>query len=241
MRTQVSKTITAGSRTLNVKPLPELNRPSNFTGAVGDFTLNVSLNKTSLDALESLVAKVEVSGKGNLKLFDLPQLTVPSALEVYEPEHKEQVTTYLSGMKGKISDSYTIIPQFQGKYPLPKVSFSYFDPLSESYKTISSDDLLITVLKGPINGDSETNNSKQQVNKILKETSSFKYIKLETQLSEIESKDWFNSMRFWILFLLPILLLPIVLYFKKFLDARNADVLGSKARGANRLAKKIFI
>lgn len=238
MRTQVSKTITAGSRTLKVKPLPEVNRPANFTGAVGDFTLDVSLNKTTLDALESLVAKVEVSGKGNLKLFDLPQLTVPSALEVYEPEHKEQVTTYLSGMKGKISDSYTIIPQFQGKYPLPKVSFSFFDPVSESYKTLSSDDLLITVLKEPINGDSEPKNSKQQVNKILKETSSFKYIKLETQLSEIESKDWFNSLRFWLLFLLPILLLPIVLYFKKFLDARNADVLGSKARGANRLAKK---
>ena len=118
------------------------------------------------------------------------------------------------------------------------MSFSFFDPASESYKTISSDDMLITVLKGPINGDSEPNNSKQQVNKILKESSSFKYIKLETQLSEIKSKDWFNSMRFWLLFMLPILLLPIVLYFKKFLDARNADVLGSKARGANRLAKK---
>lgn len=236
MMTQVSKTIAAGKRVLKVKPLPE-NRPSDFTGAVGVFDLNVSLSKSELDASESLVAKVEVSGKGNLKLFDLPKLSLPSALEVYEPEHKEAVTTYLSGMIGKVSDSYTIIPQFQGKYPLPKVSFSYFDPKSASYKTLYSNDLIINVLKGPVNS-SGGDNTNIKKNTITPESSSFKYIKLDTSFNEINKKDWFSSLHFWIVFIIPFILLPLILMVKKYFDVRNADILGSKARGANRLAKK---
>lgn len=236
MMTQVSKTIAAGKRVLKVKPLPE-NRPSDFTGAVGVFDLNVSLSKSELDASESLVAKVEVSGKGNLKLFDLPKLSLPSALEVYEPEHKEAVTTYLSGMTGKVSDSYTIIPQFQGKYPLPKVSFSYFDPKSASYKTLYSNDLIINVLKGPVNS-SGGDNTNIKKNTITPESSSFKYIKLDTSFNEINKKDWFSSLHFWIVFIIPFILLPLILMVKKYFDVRNADILGSKARGANRLAKK---
>lgn len=236
MMTQVSKTIAAGKRVLKVKPLPE-NRPSDFTGAVGVFDLNVSLSKSELDASESLVAKVEVSGKGNLKLFDLPKLSLPSALEVYEPEHKEAVTTYLSGMTGKVSDSYTIIPQFQGKYPLPKVSFSYFDPKSASYKTLYSNDLIINVLKGPVNS-SGGDNTNIKKNTITPESSSFKYIKLDTSFNEINKKDWFSSLHFWIVFIIPFILLPLILMVKKYFDGRNADILGSKARGANRLAKK---
>lgn len=236
MMTQVSKTIAAGKRVLKVKPLPE-NRPSDFTGAVGVFDLNVSLSKSELDASESLVAKVEVSGKGNLKLFDLPKLSLPSALEVYEPEHKEAVTTYLSGMTGKVSDSYTIIPQFQGKYPLPKVSFSYFDPKSASYKTLYSNDLIINVLKGPVNS-SGGDNTNIKKNTITPESSSFKYIKLDTSFNEINKEDWFSSLHFWIVFIIPFILLPLILMVKKYFDGRNADILGSKARGANRLAKK---
>lgn len=236
MMTQVSKTIAAGKRVLKVKPLPE-NRPSDFTGAVGAFDLTVSLSKSELDASESLVAKVEVSGKGNLKLFDLPKLSLPSALEVYEPEHKEAVTTYLSGMTGKVSDSYTIIPQFQGKYPLPKVSFSYFDPKSASYKTLYSNDLIINVLKGPVNS-SGGDNTNIKKNTITPESSSFKYIKLDTSFNNINKEDWFNSLHFWIVFTIPFLLLPLILMVKKYFDSRNADILGSKARGANKLAKK---
>ena len=82
LMTQAHKTISAGSRSINVKGLPEQGKPANFTGAVGDFDFKVPTTKKELNASESLQANVVVSGKGNLKLFELPKLSLPSSLEV---------------------------------------------------------------------------------------------------------------------------------------------------------------
>jgi len=59
------KIITAGKRTLEVRPLPQAGRPADFDGAVGDFDLNVKFNKTSLKSSESFQATVKVAGRGN--------------------------------------------------------------------------------------------------------------------------------------------------------------------------------
>ncbi|MEX0363109.1 MAG: BatD family protein, partial [Allomuricauda sp.] len=108
--TQTTKTVSAGRRTLSVKALPEAGKPANFGGAVGDFDFKVTTSKQKLNASESLQAKVEVSGKGNLKLFQLPEPELPSALEVYEPEFDEKVRTISTGMEGRVANNYTIVP-----------------------------------------------------------------------------------------------------------------------------------
>ena len=151
---QVPKVITAGKRIIKVKPLPEKNKPIGFTGAVGSFDLSYSLNKKVLKASESFQATLKVSGRGNLKLFGLPKITVPATLEVYEPEHTESIKTNLLGMQGSIQDTYTIVPEFQGNYPIPGVSFSYFDPNKQSYVTLSSKEYMVNVNEGPLAGKS---------------------------------------------------------------------------------------
>ena len=100
----IQKSLSTGMQTINVKPLPENGKPAGFTGAVGKFDFVVKPSKTSLKAGESLDLEVSVSGKGNLKLFTLPKPVVPSALEMYEPAHTENVQTPVTGMTGKISD-----------------------------------------------------------------------------------------------------------------------------------------
>ncbi|MDX1545221.1 MAG: BatD family protein, partial [Christiangramia sp.] len=88
----VNKTVAADNKKINVKALPE-GKPANFTGAVGKFDFHVTTSKNELNAGESLEAKVEVRGNGNLKLFDLPALTAPASLEMYDPERRENVNT----------------------------------------------------------------------------------------------------------------------------------------------------
>ncbi len=109
----VSFTVTSGKRIINVKPLPIYNKPIDFNGAVGVFNFNVSSSKTTLKANESASLLVEVSGKGNLKLIELPTIISPPGLEVYEPEHNEKINTSLSGLKGKVYDQYALVPQFK--------------------------------------------------------------------------------------------------------------------------------
>lgn len=239
LTTKVSKVVTAGSRTIDVKPLPEQGKPSDFKGAVGDFSFKVSTTKTQLNATESLQAKIEVTGKGNLKLFELPKLTVPSSLEVYEPEHQENVRTNLNGMQGSISDTYTIVPQYKGKYPVPNISFSYFDLDTESYKRITSDDILIDVLEGPTaainNTENTTANTKQPINP---NTNTFAFIKTSSNWFSINSEPFFTSTGFWSLLLLPFLAIPLAIVVRRNKDKRDADVKGNRIRKADRLARK---
>ena len=238
--TKIPKIVTAGSRTIDVKPLPEQGKPSDFKGAVGDFSFKVLTTKSQLNATESLQAKIQVSGKGNLKLFEIPKLTVPSSLEVYEPEHKENVRTNLNGMQGNISDTYTVVPQYKGKYPVPSISFSYFDLKTERYKRITSDEIVIDVLQGPTaainNNDNATaSNTKQAVRP---NTNAFAFIKTSSNWTSITSQSFFKSTGFWSLLLFPFLAIPLAIVIRKKKDERDSDIQGNRIRKADRLAKK---
>lgn len=237
---QAHRTVSAGKRTINVKALPEQGKPADFTGAVGDFNFKVSTTKSALNATESLQAKVEVSGSGNLKLFQLPKLNLPSSLEVYEPEHAENVRTNLNGMQGEISDTYTIVPQFKGKYPIPNIAFSYFDLKTESYKSINSNEIIIDVLQGPTsqasNQDITAAGSDKQ--RVVLNSNQFAFIKTDTDLVSTKPSHFFKSAGFWAALLMPFLAIPLVIVFKKKKEKRDADVFGNKIRKADKLAKK---
>ncbi|MER3375663.1 MAG: BatD family protein [Allomuricauda sp.] len=237
--TQTSKTVSAGRRTLNVKALPETGKPANFGGAVGDFEFSVTASKNQLNASESLQAVVEVSGKGNLKLFQLPEPELPSSLEVYEPEYEENIQTYTSGMEGKVSNNYTIVPSFRGKYPIPSISFSYFNPNTERYVTLNSEEINIEVLEGPMSTSSNNaigTPSNQQV--VVPTGKQFHFIKLTPNLSPIGIDYFFGSNTFYLLMFLPLLLIPIAIFSFKKREAIARDVEGNKVKKANKLAKK---
>lgn len=238
---RVNRTVTSGSRTIKVKALPEEGKPIDFTGAVGSFDLDVSASKTELDATESLQLKVNVKGNGNLKLFKLPKLSLPSSLEVYEPEHGEKVRTNLSGMSGSISDSYTIVPQYKGKYPIPSISFSYFDLKTKTYKRLASEEIVINVLNGPASAASATEgngnvpNNKQAV---VLNSDQFSFIKTKSAFQSMRPAYFFKTNLFWSLLLLPFLAIPIAIFIRNKKAIRDADVHGNRIRKADRLAKK---
>ncbi|TDE03907.1 BatD family protein [Flavobacterium sandaracinum] len=232
--TETSKRVSAGGKTINVKPLPEAGKPENFNGAVGNFDFKVTPSKTNLKHGESLDLVVSVTGKGNLKLFTLPKPVVPNALEMYDAVHSEDISTPLSGMAGKSSDSYTIIPQYRGNYPVKPMQFSYFDLSSRTYKTIKSPEVMINVLDGPTPADSTTTDGNK--NKIVVEE--FKTIKSKTNLVIIDKEGFFGSNFFIGLLLLPFLLVPIIVLFKKKKEAMDGDVSGNRIRMNNKLAKK---
>lgn len=238
--TRDHKRVSAGSRIINVKSLPENGKPENFNGAVGRFNFKVTPSRTTVKYGESLDLDISVSGTGNLKLFNLPKPVVPSALEMYDPVKSENVNTPLSGMAGKISDRYTIIPQFQGNYTIKPLQFSYFDLTSGSYKTITSEEINIQVTDGPTSATSAlTESENTMVNKqIVEAESQFRFINLKTKLVSTNKEDFFGSTIFYGLLALPFLLIPLVILFKKKKEAIDADVEGNRIKRSNKLAKK---
>ncbi|MDX8552086.1 BatD family protein [Tenacibaculum sp. 1B UA] len=234
---QVRKEFSSAKKVVNARALPLQNKPEGFTGAVGQFSFDVSLSKNTLKANESSQIKVSVNGKGNLKLFELPKIETPKELEVYQPERKENVRITGTGLSGSVTDSYTVVPEFKGKYRIPKTSFSYFNPKEKVYQTITTDDLYVDVLEGkeiPTNSDANTV-AKQDV-KVT--GNDFRYIQTSTNLHPIKTDDFFKSTLFYVLLLLPILAIPVGIFIQKKKEERDSDILGNKLRKADKLAKK---
>lgn len=233
-------TFTSGSRAINVKELPLEGKPADFGGAVGNFDFSFKTSKTSLNAAESLQATVEVSGAGNLKLFQLPKPVLPSSLDVYEPEFEEKVGTTTSGMEGSVKNSYTIVPSYKGKYPIPSVSFSFFNPKTEKYTSISSDEIIINVIEGPTSGNTSTNRNNTLSNRqeVVATGNQFQFIKLKTNLKPIGNNYFLGSKAYYLWLLLPLLLIPIAIIFGKKREAILGDVAGNRIKKANKLARK---
>ena len=196
---QTSQLISTGMRRINVKNLPNLGKPDSFTGAVGEFEFDVILNKNSLRATESFQAELKVKGSGNLKLFDLPNILVPNSMELFEPEREELINTNLSGMSGSISKLFTVIPRFQGNFPIEEVEFSYFNPETEKYKILKSPRLTIDVFDGPALSNSITNDNLN----IITADDSFRFIKIKGNLEEIKNDIFFESKLFYALVASP--------------------------------------
>jgi len=238
--TQVPKTVNAGKREINVLNLPK-NAPENFNGAVGDFKIELSTTKNELNASESLQAILKVSGSGNIKLFSIPSLITPNSIEKYDPEYNENVKTNIKGMFGNISDTYTLVPQFKGKYPISPVEFVFFDPNIKKYKSIFSNEIIIDVLEGPSSYSSD--NSKQvlsnsSINNISLMKSQFKFIKTKPNLISSKPYNFIYSTLFYLLIIIPIIMIVLVVVFFKSKKSSDSDIKGYKSRRANKLAKK---
>ncbi len=233
-----TKQVSAGSRVINVKPLPEAGRPANFNGAVGKFSFEVKPSKTTLKNGESFDLTVSVSGTGNLKLFDLPKPVLASSLEVYDPVHSENVRTPLSGMTGKISDVYTIVPTYAGNYTIYPLEFSYFDLQTGTYKTLASPEIPIRVTDGPMPATVASNQTPGGAAQPHTTDAKFHFIKLKTMLKSMNRKDFYGSGLFYSLIVLPFLFIPVLVYGRSRKRALEKDIVGNRKRNQDRLARK---
>ncbi|MGB2128361.1 MAG: BatD family protein [Flavicella sp.] len=237
----IRKSFKTFKQTIQVKPLPEQGKPADFNGAVGDFSLAVTTSKPFLKANESTQLKVKIKGKGNLKLFEIPSLSTPKELEVYAPEHQEKLRTAISGIRGlqgEVFDQYTVVPEFKGKYKIPRVSFSYFNPKEKKYHTLVSDPIYVNVTEGKELLRSTTGSNTLPTQQLVKANESFRYISNHTVFESTSKKDFFKSPLFYGLLLLPLLSIPLGVFVGKKQKQRANDLIGSRTRKADKLARK---
>jgi hypothetical protein len=233
--TQTSKKVASRKRIIKVKNFPEKGKPESFNGAVGNFDISLNSSKSQLKATESFQLEFKVNGNGNLKLFSLPEIIVPSSLEKYAPEFNEKINTSLSGMNGEISNVYTIVPQYQGKYPIPPVEFSFFNPKTEQYVTLYSNESIVDVLDGPTRLSESNVQASNPVNNSITSSDQFNFIKLNSNFTQIDAKNIIDSKKIlFTLFLIPVIILILaIIYFnlrnkkvsENILKSRDADLL----------------
>jgi hypothetical protein len=144
---EVDENITLDTKpvTITVKPLPEENKPLGFNGAVGNFSVEASLNHKSIAADDEATLHVVVKGKGNLPVVAAPVVDWPDGIRAFDPTAKEDVNKTVAPMTGSKSFDYVFTPHAAGHYTIPAVNFPYFDPATQSYKTAGTQPLDIQV------------------------------------------------------------------------------------------------
>lgn len=233
----VRKTLRSNQLNINVKPLPSANRPSEFTGAVGNFSISSSIDREQLKANEALTLKFTITGKGNIKLVEKPNLVFPSDFEVYDPRITDNITASQAGVSGSRTFEYLVIPRNPGDFTIKSSRFAFFDIESGTYKTLNSPDFRIKVEKGTGN---EANMFAGSSNK-----EDFKYIGTDIRFIKTSPlklrpvNSYFLSHPLFPLWLAipPVLLAAFMLIWRNELSKRNNLAL-MRNRKATRVARK---
>ena len=233
----ITKSFASAKKFIRSKELPIEGKPESFNGAVGDFNFIVSSSKNILKSNETATVSVKVTGNGNLKLFELPEIKTPSELEVFTPEQKEKINVTSRGIRGSVTKNYTIVPQFKGKYKIPSTEFSYFDLKEKKYVRLTSEDIFVDVLEGKelVTDSDMASNAKKD---IVVTGANFRYIQTSSAFSLANESGFYTSKFYYLILILPLLFIPIGIVIAKRNEARSNDVLGNKLRKADRLAKK---
>jgi hypothetical protein len=223
--------------TINVKQLPDAGRPEGFEGAVGQFSIAASVDKSSLKANEALNYTLKISGSGNLKLLKAPTVNFPSDLEKYDPKINDRITESLSGVSGTREYTYLLIPRHEGNYAIEPLKFSYFNPASERYVTLNASPFNLTVAKGApgSNVTAYASGNQQDIKMLAKD---IVYIKTKTSGLRKQGSNFYGSAAYYILLCLGPLLFAGALMYRKRYRENNRDQVKVKGRNANKIAAK---
>lgn len=131
--------------TINVKPIAARNKPENFNGAIGRFTIEATLEKSALGKNEEGFLVVTIKGKGNFTQLSAPSLVWPKGIEGFEPSVKDFLDKTSVPLSGERSFRYAFASGQPGAYELPAVAYEYYDTDSNRYKTISTKPIKVAV------------------------------------------------------------------------------------------------
>lgn len=145
---QQAVTVTCTPLNINVKPLPEVNKPADFKGGVGNFKISAAVEKNNITTDDAGSLKITIAGAGNIQMINAPNVAWPPGLEAYESKALEQVDKFSVPMKGEKVFTYPFSVEKAGDYTIPAIDLSYFDISTQSYKTISTQPISLHVEKG---------------------------------------------------------------------------------------------
>ncbi|MCA9407688.1 MAG: protein BatD [Candidatus Omnitrophica bacterium] len=123
--------------TLMVKDLPKEGQPSGFSGAVGEYTFNMTVSPTKVKVGDPITVRMTVEGKGNLKAVNFPKIPNQDDFKLYDPIIKEE--------ENKKILEQVIIPKTDQVKEVGRIEFSFFHDKLEQYRSIAQGPFSIEV------------------------------------------------------------------------------------------------
>ena len=232
----IRKLVRSKPLTINVLPLPTAGKPADFSGLVGNFSISSFVDKTSVKTNDAITFKIEIAGTGNIKMIPEPKLQLPTDFEQYPPKISQKINRNNQGLAGSKVFEYVLVPRHPGEQIIKPVSFSYFDVSTNSYRTISTREIKVHVEKSTNDLVAYTGTkNKEDIQYLGKD---IRYIQLNTiELKKI-TKPIYQRFYFYLLLLLPLVIVFSSFQYRKYLDKMSGNVAYARSRKANRMAQK---
>ena len=220
--------VTSNKATIHILPLPE-PKPASFTGAVGKFNVTTDLKPaTGLKTYSAAIYRYIISGTGNIKYIKAPEVKFPDQFDVYDPKTDVQVNDGAGDMSGRVVMDYTFIPQYAGEFEIPASEFSFFNPETGKYETVTVPARHLSVAKG----EGQPSNHYRMKNMDIRPIKS-------GDLGLKKSHGYIvDGWTYWLWFLLPLLaLVGLIAYYRRQLKER-ADVRRMRSKRASKVAQR---
>jgi hypothetical protein len=144
---QKQVSMTSEGEKVQALPLPSLNVPPGFNGAVGNYTMTATAGPTQIAVGDPITVRVQIAGRGAFDALTLPDQSAWRDFKSYPPTSKVE-TTDPFGLQGTKTFEQVIVPQNSEIKELPPVSFSFFDPDQKVYRTLTQPAVRLVVRPG---------------------------------------------------------------------------------------------
>ena len=222
---------------IEVLPLPDEGKPQDYSGLVGNFSINAWLKETSAKEGEPLTLTVSISGRGNLHNIPKPAAPRLEGFKLYEPERGDEFDLTASGSSGSRNFTYILIPKKTGELSIGKFRSNYFDPVKKEYLQIATKEIKLNVMAGEKPTEATTQKTRREVEKL---SSGIKHIKPDvTELVE-EGTEYYKRPLFY---LYPAAVIAALITFWFYIKRRRrfaADSRRARSVNAKRRAAKSF-
>jgi hypothetical protein len=233
----VPKAIASKPVKITVKPLPP-DKPADFSGIVGKIDLKASLSRDSANVNDALNFKITVNGTGNLRLAGKPSFKMSPDVEVYEPKITDNIKNGAEGASGQKIFEYVLIPRHYGTFTIPPVSYTYFNPDTRKYESLSTREYSFYARKVADQGGGVTvygGVSKEDVKYLGKD---IRFI--DSSPGKLDKPDnlFISKRSFLTIYGLALVLFIAVLVIRREHIRRNADISSVRNRKAAKVAGK---
>ncbi|MFC1890453.1 BatD family protein [Thermodesulfobacteriota bacterium] len=219
---------------IRVDALPEAGRPEGFTGSVGEYTIDASIDADEMRVGDPLTLILRIAGTGNPETIREPEIRLPDAFEKYDPKVTESSNAVSGPVRGEKRFEYILIPREEGDKTIPAVELSYFNPATQAYASVSTKAFLVRVTPGRAGeGSPEPMITRENIHLIGKD---IRYIKPDRQRLPAQGRPLYSWWPFWIIQALPIVLIVGAALHKRHRERLATDVGYARLRRAGKAA-----
>lgn len=224
---------------ITVKDLPPVTNPA-FSGSVGKFTMEANLDKENVRSNDAVNLKIKIAGRGNIKLIESPEVTVPPDIEKYDPQVNENISASESGVTGSKTFTYVLIPRQGGNYIIDPVQFIYYDLDKKQYVTLKSSEFKLNVERGKDDGSAGSAVVVQNKADFKLIGKDIRFIKISqtTTGAILQTGNFYDSTLFYVLILFAGIVVICAILYKQHLNKISSNPLLMKSRSANRVAQR---